>query len=69
MNGPQVSGPQRDRVSGAKATQLAPLSGEGLRRAARLVVCAHARDAADAAQLLDALGLLPADSMDPGGRR
>jgi len=42
----------------AKAAQLAALD-EGQRRAARLVVCAHARDVADAAQLLDALGLGP----------
>jgi len=55
----------------AKATQLAPLSlDERQRRAARLVVCVHARDAADAAQLLDALGLLPAaDPATPEGRR
>ena len=45
----------------AKSTQLVALSlDEGLRQAARLVVCAHARDAADAAHLLDVLGLLPA---------
>ncbi len=29
------------------------------RQAARLLVCGHARDAADAALLLDVLGLLP----------
>jgi len=47
----------------AKAAQLAALD-EGQRRAARLVVCAHARDVADAAQLLDALGLGPPPAAD-----
>ncbi len=35
-------------------------------RAARLVVCGYARDAADAALLLDVLGLLP-DPTSPEG--
>lgn len=50
----------------AKAAQLVALSlDEDQRRAARLVVCAHARDVADAAQLLDALGLGPPPATDP----
>ena len=32
---------------------------DGMRQAARLAVCARARDAADARQLLEACGLLP----------
>ena len=38
-------------------------------RAARLLVCTNARDADDAALLLDVLGLLPApDPPAPGGQ-
>ncbi|MGH4020948.1 MAG: hypothetical protein ACRDT0_17330 [Pseudonocardiaceae bacterium] len=44
-----------------RVTQLSPLClDEGALRAARLVVCGHARDVDDATLLLEALGLLPA---------